>query len=215
MTNFISIFPLDIIVYPEEKLNLHIFEPRYKQLIEECIADKKLFGIPSVRDGRVAEFGTLIEVTELVKRHENGEMDIRTRGVKVFRILEVVKEIPDKLYAGAIVTYPDNVMVKADSKIANLIVSEVQRLYKLLDVQDKSPIKADGSFNSYEIAHFIGLSKEQEYELLCLFDELQRLEYLRRHLNNITPVIKELEEVKARIQRNGHFRDLSLDDLNL
>lgn len=213
MTNFIPIFPLDIVVYPGEKLNLHIFEPRYKQLIEECLADKKAFGIPSVQDKRVAEYGTLMEVTELVQRHENGEMDIRTRGVSVFRVLEVVKDIPDKLYSGAIVNYPENVIDKGDTKISNLIVSEVQRLYSLLNVQDKSPVK-DNTVNSYEIAHFVGLSKEQEYELLGIFNELQRLEYLRRHLNTIIPVVKELEEVKARIQRNGHFRDLSLKDLD-
>ncbi len=213
MTNFIPIFPLDIVVYPGEKLNLHIFEPRYKQLIEECIADKKTFGIPSVQDKRIAEYGTLMEVTELVQRHENGEMDIRTRGVSIFRVLEVVKEIPDKLYSGAIVNYPENVVDKGDTKISNLIVSEVQRLYALLNVQDKSPVK-DSTVNSYEIAHFVGLSKEQEYELLGIFNELQRLEYLRRHLNTIIPVVKELEEVKARIQRNGHFRDLSLNDLD-
>jgi hypothetical protein len=48
-----------------------------------------------------------------------------------------------------------------------------------------------------------------------LFKEIHRLEYLRRHLNNMMPVIKELENMKERISRNGHFRNLSLDDLNL
>jgi hypothetical protein len=68
---------------------------------------------------------------------------------------------------------------------------------------------------SYDVAHYIGLSQQQEYELLCLLSEVQRLEYIRRHLNNMLPTIKELEEMKIRIKRNGHFRDLSLNDLNL
>jgi hypothetical protein len=66
---------------------------------------------------------------------------------------------------------------------------------------------------SYEIAHLVGLSVQQEYEVLSLFTELHRLEYIRRHLANIVPVIQELEHMKERIQRNGHFRDLSLGDL--
>src|SRR3982750_1886338 len=103
MTNFIPIFPLGIVVYPGEQLNLHIFEPRYKQLISECQTDKKLFGIPSVIEKTMQEFGTLMQVAEVTTVYDNGEMDIKTQGREVFRVLEVIKEIPDKLYSGAIV----------------------------------------------------------------------------------------------------------------
>jgi uncharacterized protein len=213
MTNFIPIFPLNIVAYPNEPLNLHIFEPRYKQLIKDCLADKKPFGIPFVPDKRIEEHGCLMEIVEVVKEYESGEMDIRTKGLQVFRILEVIKELPDKLYCGAIVTYPDNQLHQGDTQMAQLILSEVKRMYALLNVDKKFP--EDVTSISYEIAHFVGLSKEQEYELMSIFTEIQRLEYLRRHLNKILPVIQELEEVKARIQRNGHFRNLSLDDLEL
>ncbi|MBP6591261.1 MAG: LON peptidase substrate-binding domain-containing protein, partial [Chitinophagaceae bacterium] len=106
MTNFIPIFPLNIVVYPGEELNLHIFEPRYKQLITECHEAKKPFGIPTVINNKLKDYGSLVEITELSKVHDNGEMDIRTRGVQIFRILELIREIPDKLYSGAIVNYP-------------------------------------------------------------------------------------------------------------
>src|SRR6476619_6222091 len=109
MINFVPIFPLGIVVYPGEQLNLHIFEPRYKQLINECFAEKKLFGIPVVINNHLNEMGTLVEVEEITSRYDNGELDIRTRGIKVFRVLEVIKQVPDKLYSGAIVNYPDNV----------------------------------------------------------------------------------------------------------
>lgn len=214
MINFIPIFPLDVVVYPGEQLNLHIFEPRYKQMIRECLKENKRFGIPPVLSERMEEFGTLMELTELVKEYDNGELDIRTRGVSVFRVLEVVKQIPDKLYQGAIVEYPTNVMHHGESNIARVIVDEVKRLYALLNVEEKFPAHKTAMI-SYDVAHFVGLTRQQEYELLCLLSELQRLEYIRRHLNNLIPTIKELEEVKARIQRNGHFRDLSLGDFNL
>src|SRR6186997_195615 len=103
MTNFIPIFPLGIVVFPGENLNLHIFEPRYKQLINDCISGKKPFGIPTVIENKMQDFGSLVEITEISKIHENGELDIRTKGERVFRILEVIKEVPDKLYSGAIV----------------------------------------------------------------------------------------------------------------
>ncbi len=214
MTNFIPIFPLSIVVYPGETLNLHIFEPRYKQLVKECIAEQKMFGMPCVLDKRIEEYGTLVEVKELVKEYDNGEMDIRTAGVQIFRVLELVDSIPGKLYSGAIVNYPANRMERDDSRISGIILDELKRLYELLNIQSKFPLE-DMSVVSYQIAHFVGLSKEEEYELLGVFDELQRLEYLRKHLNKIIPVVKELEQVKARVQMNGHFRNLSLDNLDV
>src|ERR1043165_2077597 len=108
MTNFIPIFPLGIVVYPGENLNLHIFEPRYKQLIQECFAEKKSFGIPTIIENRLQDFGSLMEITEITRVYDNGELDIKTIASKVFRILEVIKSIPDKLYSGAIVNYPEN-----------------------------------------------------------------------------------------------------------
>ena len=101
MTNFIPIFPLGIVVFPGEELNLHIFEPRYIQLIRECLKAKKPFGIPAVIEKKLGELGTLVKVVDVSKEYEGGEMDIRTQGTKVFRILELVKDIPDKLYSGA------------------------------------------------------------------------------------------------------------------
>lgn len=214
MTNFIPVFPLEIVVYPGEPLNLHIFEPRYKQLIKECIDSRKPFGIPPVMNDRIEEYGTAVEVVELVKEYENGEMDIRTRGMHVFRVLEVVRAIPEKLYQGAIVNYPENILQTGDSDLSVKIMEEVRRLYALLNVEDQFPA-ITGTIRSYDIAHFVGLTLQQEYELLGIFTEIQRLEYLRRHLNNMLPMIAELEEMKARIKRNGHFRDLSLKDFNL
>jgi Lon protease-like protein len=214
MINFVPIFPLDIVVFPGEPLNLHIFEERYKQLINECVAEKKPFGIPCVLNKKMEEYGTLMEITEVVKTYENGEMDIRTRGLQVFRMLEVIKEIPDKLYCGAIVNYPPNVMEPGDSKISKTIQEEVKRLYTLLNLEEKFP-KDKPVLTSYDIGHFLGLTVQQEYELLNIFTEIQRMEYIRRHLNSMKPVIDELEQVKARVKMNGHFRNLSLDDFNL
>ncbi|MDR3680734.1 MAG: LON peptidase substrate-binding domain-containing protein [Flavipsychrobacter sp.] len=214
MTNFIPIFPLSIVVYPGEALNLHVFEPRYKQLISECIRDKKNFGITTVLDKKMEELGTQMEILEVVKEYDNGELDIKTRGVNVFRILEVIKTLPDKMYWGAIVNYPANVTVQDNTNIAKLILDEVKRLYTLVSLEEKFPIHKS-SMISYEIGHMVGFTKTQEYELLGLFTESQRLEYIRRHLSVITPVIKELEQMKARVQMNGHFRNLSLGDLDL
>ncbi|SFN72262.1 hypothetical protein SAMN05428949_3266 [Chitinophaga sp. YR627] len=207
MTNFIPIFPLGIVLYPDEQLNLHIFEPRYKQLIKECIAENKPFGIPSVVDRRVAEYGTLVEIVRIEKTYDNGELDVVTRGIKVFRILEVIKSIPDKMFAGAIVSYPDN-QFSSNARLHAQVVHAMRELHSILQIS-KNFQKEEDALTSYDMAHHVGLSLTEEYELLHLFQELQRLEYLKRHLLKVIPLMAEMERLKDRVKLNGHFRNLS------
>lgn len=206
MTNFIPIFPLGIVVYPGEDLNLHIFEPRYKQLIKECHESKKPFGIPAVVENKLQENGTLVSVTELSKLYDNGEMDIKTKGEKVFRVLEVIREVPDKLYSGAIVNYPDN-KEQGDIELMRKVMNGIRELHKLLNVS-KDFKKPDDALKSYEVAHHIGMTLQEEYELLGLMDELQRQEYLKRHLTKVLPMVAEMEGLKEKIKQNGHFKNL-------
>ncbi len=212
MINFVPIFPLEIVVYPGEQLNLHIFEERYKQLISECIAEKKPFGIPTVLKSNMAEMGTLVQITEVAAVHPDGKMDIRTEGIKVFRILEVIKNIPDKLYSGAIVDYPENGEVP-HIKMMQRVIGSLRELHKLLKVT-KDFKKPDSELRSYDIAHHAGMSLEEEYELLGLLREDQRLEYLKRHLKKVLPAVQGAEMLKERVQLNGHFKELKGFDLN-
>ncbi|HMR93647.1 MAG TPA: LON peptidase substrate-binding domain-containing protein [Chitinophagaceae bacterium] len=211
MTNFIPIFPLGIVVYPGEELNLHIFEPRYKQLIRECHETQKPFGIPAVIENKLHDFGSLVSITAIVKEHDNGEMDIRTRGSRVFRILEVIKEIPDKLYSGAIVNYPDNEEAGNREKMRR-IMSDLRELHRVLQVS-KSFSKKEEELVSYDVAHHAGLSLQEEYELLTLMQEKQRQEYLQRHLNKAVAAASRMEELKEKIKLNGHFKELKGFDL--
>jgi uncharacterized protein len=206
MTNFIPIFPLGIVVYPGEELNLHIFEERYKQLINECYADNKPFGIPSVINDRVQDWGTLVHITEIHTVHEDGKMDIRTRGADIFRILEVIREIPNKLYSGAIVNYPENSDYIRNSQMQKLLQS-IRELHKLLNIS-KEFKKPDAELHTYDIAHHAGMNLQEEFELLQLLREDQRQEYLKRHLNKVLPIVAGIESLKEKVKLNGHFRDL-------
>lgn len=214
MTNFIPIFPLGIVIFPGEKVHLHIFEPRYKQLINECFESKKPFGVPAVINNRLQEMGTLVQVIDIVQTYENGEMDIKTQGLKVFRILEVIKSIPDKLYSGAIVNYPENDEDPGDRQLMQKVINGVKELHRLLNIS-KDFKKPEPLLQSYDVAHHAGLSLEEEYELLGLMKELQRQEYIKRHLQKVLPMLMEMEQLKEKVKLNGHFRNLSAFDLNL
>jgi uncharacterized protein len=213
MTNFIPIFPLAVVIYPGENLNLHIFEPRYKQLITECFADKKSFGIPTVIENHLQDYGSLVTVSEINNISENGEMDIKTEGSKVFRILEVIKEVPDKLYSGAIVNYPET-HEEGNKELMRKVMNSIRELHKLLKVA-KDFKKTDEELKAFDVAHHVGFSLEEEYEMLHLFDERQRQEYLKRHLTKVIPLVAEMELLKDKIKLNGHFRNLSAFDFNV
>lgn len=214
MTNFIPVFPLGIVVYPGEKLHLHIFEPRYKQLINDCKESGKPFGIPTVINNKVSDMGTLVTLKEIVQTYDNGEMDIRTEGLEVFRILEVIKSVPDKLYSGAIVNYPENSMGEGSRELMQVVIKGVKELHRLLNIS-KDFKKPENELRSYDVAHHAGLSLEEEYEVLGLLKEIQRQEYLKRHLQKVLPMLMEMESLKEKVKLNGHFRNLSTFDLDV
>ena len=206
MTNFIPIFPLALVVYPGEHLNLHIFEPRYKQLITEVMTNNKPFGIPAVINDSMKEMGTLMKIVEISKTYEDGRMDIKTEGVSVFKILEVVKELPEKLYSGAIVNYPEN-NPNGSPRIMKQVLNGIREMHRQLNVTKDFP-KPDEQLLSYDVAHHMGLSAEDEYEVLQLMQEVQRQEFLKRHITKVLPVLEEMERLKQRVRLNGHFKEL-------
>ena len=183
-------------------------------MIQECMEQKKMFGIPTVIAQKVGELGTLVRIKEISKTYENGEMDIKTEGVTVFRILEMVKTIPDKLYSGAIVNYPENREDMGIRELMNRVVEGIRDLHRMLQVQ-KEFRKPDDQLVSYDVAHHAGMSVEEEYEMLGLFQEVQRQEYLKRHLAKVLPVIAEMEQLKEKVKLNGHFKNLSSLDLDV
>ncbi|MEZ0482960.1 LON peptidase substrate-binding domain-containing protein [Fibrella aquatica] len=208
MNNLIPLFPLSLVVYPGEDLNLHIFEPRYRQLVNECIDEEKTFGVPVFIDNKLPGYGTEVHVTTLHKRYEDGRMDVKTKGLRLFKIVDFLNPVPGKLYAGGSVEFldPEEVATVTTTYLIPLL-SRLQRLYDLLQIEtdydpDKSPLF------SYRIAHKVGLSVEQEYEMLLLKTEAERQQFLIEHLDKVIPVVADMERTKDRIKMNGHFKNL-------
>ncbi len=208
--NFVPLISLPLVVYPGESVNLHVKEEPFLSLVKDCFAENKPFGILTQVKRQTTEFGTLVQISEWVNAHEDGGVDLRIKGEQVIQVLEHVSSVPEKPYAGAIVQYPHNVMDKGDSKISEAILQSVQHMLSLLGVSDR--LVLEGIPKSYEIAHYVGFGLEEEYEILQILTEIQRLEYIRRHLHQIGTVVDELERMKERVQMNGHFRHISPKD---
>lgn len=210
MTTFLPIFPLNIVVYPGEALNLHIFENRYKQLVQECQAEDKEFGIPTVINNEIQELGTKVKILSIDKEYPDGSMDIKTQGISTFRVLEIVKDVPDKLYQGAIVRAVETEHYDGFKSKMKVIMKEIEMFHSLLNIKKDYKIPLE-ELTAYHIAHHIGLNLEEEYDVLRMPKESQRQEYLLRHLRKVLPTVHELKNLEKRIQLNGHYKRLSLD----
>ncbi len=205
MTDFLPLFPLKMVVFPGEEINLHVFEPRYKQLIRECEENGVTFGIPAFINDKIMEFGTELKLLSVEKRYDNGELDIKTAAIGLFRIDEYYTIAPKKLYAGA-----DIIRLQEEDKreptLNNKILVELKELFRILGIDKKLPEAAE-DFVTRDIAHHVGFSIEQEYEFLCLTSELKRQHCIFDHLDRLIPIVREMERLRLKAQLNGHFKN--------
>ncbi|WP_067038027.1 LON peptidase substrate-binding domain-containing protein [Allomuricauda sp. CP2A] len=199
----LPLFPLQSVFFPGETVPLHIFEERYKQLINDCRKEAITFGVP-VFINNAMTYGTEVQLVEVVNTYKNGEMDVVCVGRQVFKVLSFEHQMDGKLYSGGEVEFLD-VENDAEEDLRQEVLQKVEVLYDLMDVPfTKTSPK---QFNSYSLAHKMGLSFEQEYELLQIPKEKDRLLYIKEHLDSTTSLLSQVNRTKAVIEMNGHFRN--------
>ncbi|MDO6519763.1 hypothetical protein SAMN05421766_104639 [Zobellia uliginosa] len=210
----LPLFPLQSIFFPGETVPLHIFEDRYKQLISDCRKEALTFGIPVYINNGMT-YGTEVQLVEIVNSYDNGEMDVTCVGRQVFRILSFENQMPGKLYAGGTVEFLDSVN-DADKTLKKTVLDQIYRLYDLMGVS-YSPLPLE-KFNSYVLVHKMGLSFEQEYELLQMPRESDRMLFMQSHLESTIAMLNEVNRTKKTIEMNGNFKNfdpLDFKDFNL
>jgi len=205
MTDFLPLFPLQLVAFPGENLNLHIFEPRYKQLIREANQNRTTFGIPAYLDKKVMLYATEMKVIDVVKTYDSGEMDIKTKGVGIVKISEFYKNVPNKLYSGGDIKRLEFKSGDFDPVLNQVIVEQVQTLFGILKIKKDIP-KNKLNFSLYELAHHVGFNKDQEYEFLTILDRGERQLYMKNHLDRMIPIVEEAERLRKRVEMNGHFK---------
>lgn len=199
----LPLFPLKSIFFPGETVPLHIFEERYKQLIKDCRNEAVTFGIPVYIYDEIA-FGTEVQLVEIVNTYEGGEMDIVCVGRQVFKISSFENNMDGKLYPGGDVEFLEGLNDASDGWKKS-VLDQIETLYGLMDVSF-TPIPLS-KFNMYSLIHKIGLSFEQEYQLLQMPEESERLKYISSHLLSTITVLKELNRTKGAIKMNGDFKN--------
>lgn len=211
-TQYLPMFPLGIVTYPTVGLNLHIFEERYRQLIVDAINHGVNFGIvPVLENGQMQQIGTEMMLINIEKTYDDGRMDIKTNGVRRFKIESYHQLYDGKLYDSAKVEYLDTTY-EADPELYQVIVNQIQMLFDIFNIDKKLP-PIDDSITTYKLVPHAALNIDQEIEFIEIDKEMERQLYIVEHLNDFIPKAREMEEMRVKVQLNGHFRNLLPPDL--
>ncbi|MFK7948817.1 MAG: LON peptidase substrate-binding domain-containing protein [Saprospiraceae bacterium] len=217
----IPLFPLRMIVFPNEKVNLHVFEPRYKQLINDCLprnlggnSEDISFCIPFYNKNRLMPTVAEVRLTEITKIHDDGKMDVKTQATeKIYRIKKVRKDLSDKLYSVAVVEPLQYDYHDSDSYLALQIQEKMTLLYELLSIDKEIPSIKD--LMIFDVGHYLGLSQMQEFQLLTITSENARQEFVLNHLENFIPTVQKMQHLQRKAKLNGHFKNLLPPDFKI
>ena len=184
----LPIFPLDLVLLPGVPLPLHIFEPRYKEMIGECLEQKKPFGIVRASDDGVAGIGCTAEILSVTKKYDDGRMDILTRGVERFEVLEVNE---DRSFLRAEISLLEDEDVSA--RPTDTLVSEAVRLHaeivKIAGADLSGPDEAARNL-SFLLAGSLPLDLDFKQNLLSTLSEAKRLEAVVGYLQAVLPGLR-------------------------
>jgi Lon protease-like protein len=196
------LFPLGIVAVPHEVVPLHIFEERYKEMIADCLDDGGEFGIVWASDDGLKINGCAMEVTEVLERHDDGRIDVLTRGTRPFRILE---EHFDHVYPAGEVEFlddkdesPDPPTFDAAHEAYGSLVEEATD--KVLEPEVLEPLSA------YEMAATVDFGPDAKQGLLDLRSENARMRLLTRLFRAAVKRLDFIERAQARARSNGKVR---------
>lgn len=200
MAVLIPLFPLDVVLFPGTPLPLHIFEPRYKEMIGECLVQNRTFGVVRAGEQGLADVGCTAEVVTVVKEYVDGRLDIVTEGRKRFELVRVDQE-RSFLRAEVLMLEDDPAMPsQEDTDRARQLHSELLAMAGAR--QDLSA--ADPSALSFYLAGSLPLDLDFKQKLLSLRSEPERLTLLISYLEQLIPKIHRAARAKEKAGGNGH-----------
>jgi Lon protease-like protein len=196
----LPLFPLDVVLFPGIPLPLHIFEPRYKEMIGECLAQHRPFGVVRAVEQGLAEVGCTAEIITVVKEYPDGRMDLVSEGRSRFEVVRVNEE---RSFLRAEILLIDD---EPGSTPGEARAKAIQLHAELLAIagakQDLST--ADPSLLSFYLAGSLPLDLDFKQKLLGLRSEPQRLTQLISYFETILPNLKSAAGARQKAGGNGH-----------
>jgi Lon protease-like protein len=196
----IPLFPLDLVLFPGTPLPLHIFEPRYKEMVAECLAQNRPFGVIRAVEQTLAEVGCTAEIVTVVKEYEDGRLDLVTEGRRRFELLGVNQERSFLQAEVVMIDDKPGAPPKQDTERAIQLHSELLAIAGAQ--QDLSA--ADPSLLSFYLAGSLPLDLDFKQKLLSLRSEGERLALLIPYLETLIPNLHRAARAREKAGGNGH-----------
>lgn len=196
----LPLFPLEVVLFPGVPLPLHIFEPRYREMVGECLRDNLPFGVVRTGEGSLARSGCTAEVLEVVKRYDDGRMDILTEGRRRFTIVSLDEE---RAFLRGEVEY-------FDDEPGQPPVAEAQRAIRLyLDVLALADVEAEnppepGPQLSFLITAGLPLDLDFKQRLLESRSEAERIALIVPYYEALVPRLQRALKARRKAGGNGH-----------
>lgn len=196
----LPLFPLDVVLLPSTPLPLHIFEPRYKEMMSECLANEAPFGVVRALEEGIADVGCTAEIVTVTKQYPDGRMDLIAEGRQRFEILQVNEE--RSFLRAEILLVPDD-GVEAGAQ-ENQRAAELHREILTMGgaVQDLSSAKP--GLLSFHLAGSLPLDLDLKQKLLTMRSEAERIRLLTSYLEEILPKLRRVARRRQTAGGNGH-----------
>ncbi|MFT5087625.1 MAG: ATP-dependent Lon protease [Candidatus Latescibacterota bacterium] len=210
-TETIPLFPLPLVVFPGQALPLHIFEPRYRQMLVDVRQAQErgrdlLIGICLGQDNAAhANVGCAVRLDKVLNEYPDGRADIMTLGQQRFRMGQVVRE---RAYLMVEVEYIEDEEGEGDPALLSRVQQGYTRLLQL--AQEESGTRFEGTTpqNSFQIAQSAALRLETKQQVLEMTSENGRLQELAHHFEELIPHLEARRVSKRKVQSNGHAKKL-------
>ena len=190
----IPMFPLNMVLLPGETFKLHVFEERYKQLINECMDNDASFGIPFMDKGKVKKYGSEVKIKRILKTYDNGELDVLVESVAVFELLEYSAILTPKLYGAGVVEISKNNQRITLNNLQDAVLNYFTSIQnKFIDYETVNQLTV------YNVAASLQLTPFEKYKLIASnspqFNLLNQLKF-------ITHIINAEQNLKDRFVNN-------------
>jgi len=206
-TEILPLFPLNVVLFPQSQLHLHIFEDRYKILVSECITYDTVFGITLVHEQDVRTIGCTAAVKEVVKRYDDGRMDIVVEGRRRFHLHNFV-EAPHPYYSGRI-SWLEDIAEDVDEQLRLQAVNLHNQFVKVVfsGMVQQVHVNDVRKARSFHLVQKSGMELIQRQVFLSMNSENNRLKFLIQHLESLLPLLASKKSVEEMAKNDGYVQE--------
>ncbi|HSE49130.1 MAG TPA: LON peptidase substrate-binding domain-containing protein [Terriglobales bacterium] len=196
----LPLFPLEVVLFPGVPLPLHIFEPRYQEMIGECLRDRTEFGVVRVVNDGIAAAGCTAAILDVIKRYDDGRMDILTEGRRRFETIALDQE---RSFLRGEVAFFDDEPSEASTTAAQRAIRLYLDLLALADVEAENPPEP-GPNLSFLITSGLPLELDFKQQLLESRSEAKRIGLIVEYYESLVPRLKRALKARKKSGGNGH-----------